>query len=155
MSAHGFRIAEDGQFVPLYPHPVSGTANSDIFSMAQHHHASILLRLGSVVNTALVVTLKRSDDFSSSNTTAIDFKYYVYASGTDVHTGINSSNSSLTIASGSTGKTYLLEVDSQDMSEDAANLTVTVDGSLNTVTDCFAILSGSRYAEDQAPTVLS
>ncbi len=155
MGAHGFRVAEHGHFVPLFTSPVSGTAVTDIFSMGEHSHASIILRLGSVVNTALVATLKRSDDFSSTNTTAIDFKYYVYASGTDVHTGINSSASSLTIASGSTSKTYIIEVDAQEMSADAKNLVLDFNGSLNSVVDCHAILSGSRYAEDQRPTVLS
>lgn len=156
MSAKGFNVAEQGHVVNLLS-PVSGVSGTatDIFSMKNHAHASIIITQGAV-GTATTVTVKRSDDFSSSNTTAIGFRYYVESTAGGDTLGAYATASTAGFALASAVNVFaVIELDASEFTASSPNCLVSFASGAGNLTSVVAILSGSRYAEDQSATAIA
>ena len=153
MSSKGMNLAEECKVVPLL-HPVSGTATTDIINMKNYQHASIILVQG-VAATATTVTVKGSDDNASTTTSAISFQYYSEAtSGVDILGARTSAGTAgFSMTSGS-NQFSVIEVDASELPSGQSFLLVDMT-SADSLISAVAVLSGARYANDQAPTVQS
>jgi len=146
-----FNVGEDGHVVALL-HPISGTSNGDIFSMANYSHCSIILTQG-VAASACTVTIKRCDDYSASNSTAINFASYSEATSGGDTLGARASGSSLSITSGS-NQIHVIEIDSDQLTASSSKIQLNV-SSANSLISAIAILSGARYGSEESPTAIA
>lgn len=151
-------IAECCHTVSIIPPQGSGAAtiDSDVFSMKDASHASIILTVGAQAG-AFDVDLVACDDFTPSNTTAIGFRL---AKET---TALGDTLDSLT-ATASTGFSsaatdnciYIIEVDAEDLPEDKVNLQLKLSALDNTTyVSAVAILSGLSYQGDTTRTQIA
>jgi len=152
MGARGFNVAEEGHVVSVYP-PASGVGNGDVFSMENYNHASIIITQG-VAASATTVTVKRCDDFTPSNSTAIYFSYYQETTSGGDTLGARGSAASLSMTSGSK-QIVVIEVDADQLISSSPNIYVQSSGGTKNLTSIVAILSGARYASDQSATVIA
>ena len=154
----GITIAEELHVVNILP-PVdlNGSAkNSDVFDMENYAHATIIIQAG-VTGAAFTVTVEECDDFVPTTVTAI--AYAVYKEETDagdtlgVRTAVAAAGFA---ASLNNNIMYVIEIDARQLTDGRAKLRVAfTDPAAATVASAVAILSGSRYAQDQSPTAIA
>ena len=152
-----FYLANDGHLVQaLAPVNINGGANSDVFSMENWQHASIIIGFG-VVGASTTITLLECDDFTPTNSTAIAFNYYseTTAAG-DTLGGKTAATTSGITGSTNNGIFYVLEVDSAELTDGYPNLRVSFsDPGASVLASVHAILSRGRYAKDQSVTAIA
>lgn len=152
-----FVTAEEGHVVlALPPQDIAGGAQSDVFSMEEWQHATILVVLG-VTGAASTVKVQACDDFTPSNTEDIAFAVYKEeTAGGDVlgareaiaDTGFDTSTEDNVF--------YAIEVDAAELPDDKPNLRLDLsDPGVATQAAVIVILSAGRYAGPESPTVLS
>lgn len=153
----GTVIAEEDHVVNILP-PVDlngGVVNSDVFSLKNHAHATIIIQLGVVAVST--VTLEECDDFVPTNTTAIAFSLYLEETADgdtlSARTAITSAGKAMT----ANDKTfYVIEVDAEELSAGRPNLRLVFsDPSAGAIVSAVAILSGARYGVEQSATAIA
>lgn len=153
-----FYTAQEGHVVNIIaPIDINGAgASSDVFSLENYSHASIILTLG-VTGAASTVTLKECDDFTPTNSTAIAFSYYAETTaGGDTLGAKTAATTSGFATSTNDGVIYVIEVDAADLSDGYPALQlVMTDPSAATLVSAVAVLSGARYASDQSATAIA
>jgi hypothetical protein len=157
MSAKGFVLAEEGHVVQaLAPVDCNGGKSSDIWSMANYSHASIVLLLG-VTGGATTVTVEECDDFTPSNSTAIAFSYYAETTAAGDTLGARTAATTAGFAASTNdGVFYVIEIDASQLTDGYPNLRVVLsDPSGATFGSITAFLSGSRYGEEQSATAIA
>jgi hypothetical protein len=158
----GCNIAEMMHVVNLLP-PIdvdtaSGVTHSEIFSMKNYAHATIIVQLGVTPADGGNITVEECDDFVPTNSTAIAFSYYGET------TALGDTLGARTAAVAETGIDvsandnimYVIEIDASQLSAGYPNLCIVWSnpgGSL--IASAVAILSGSRYAGDQSATAIA
>lgn len=155
--AKGFHVGVEGHVVnALPPVDINGGANSDVWSMAEHSHVSIVVLLG-VTGAATTITVEECDDFTPSNSAAINFEYYQEETDSgDTLSARQSATTSGFAASANDNIMYVIEVDASELSAGYPNLRVVFsDPSAQTFASVAAILSGARYAKAQSSTVIA
>lgn len=155
----GTNIAEEFHVVNIIP-PVSITAAklSDVFSMKNYSHATIIVTCGATDADAGFITIEECDDFTPTTDTAIDFYYYAE------ETAAGDTLGARTLAVAATGIdvsandniTYVIEIDAAQLSDGYPNLQLkwSIPGGA-TLVSAVAILSGSRYGGDQSATAIA
>lgn len=151
-------IAEEGHVVNIIPPvDINGAAkNSDVFSMKNYSHATIILTLG-VTGAASTVTLEECDNFTPSTATAIAFKYYAETTDAGDTLGARTAATSSGFATSTNNNiTYVIEVDSSELTDGYPCLRLAMsDPSASTIVSAVAILTGARYGGDQSATVIA
>jgi hypothetical protein len=158
----GFNIAELGHVVNILP-PIdidtaSGVAASEIFSMKNYAHATIIVQCGVTDADAGNITIEKCDNFTPDNDTAIDFYYYAET------TALGDTLGARTLAEAATGIDvsandnifYVIEIDASEL--DADNPCLVLKWSNpggSTIASAVAILSGSRYAGTLSATTIA
>lgn len=155
-------IAEQAHVVNILP-PIdvdtaNGLAHSEIFSMKNYSHCTIIVQCGVTDADAGFITLEECDDFTPTTDTAIDFYYYaeetalgdtlgartkaVAATGIDV----SANNSTL----------YVIEIDADDLTDGypCLDLKWSNPGG-STIVSAVAILTGARYAKPESATSIA
>lgn len=153
----GIVIGEDLHIVlATAPVDIDSGVSSDVWSMANHAHVSILVLLG-VTGGATTITVEECDDFTPSNSTAIAFSYYAETTaGGDTLGARTAATTSGFAASTNDGVFYVIDVDASQLSDGRPNLRVVAsDPSGATFGAIVAILSGSRYAQEQSATAIA
>jgi len=154
----GFVLAEQGHVVQgLAPIDIDSAAlNSDVWSMGDYGHASIIIGLG-VTGAAATVTLEECDDFTPSNSTAIAFDYYAEAVAGGDTLGARTAAAAAGFATATTdGIFYVIEIDASALTDGFPNLRVALtDPGTATFAQITVILSGSRYAEAESATAIA
>ena len=153
----GIVIAEECHVVnALPPVDVGGAAKtSDYFSMENYAHATIIITMGVVGNDTLI-TVEESDDNAGSTTTAIAFARYEEKTAA----GDTLSTRTATTASGfqtgtNNSTTFVIEIDAAELTDGYPYLVVKTDNAAAALISVVAILSGSRYAQEQTPTAIT
>lgn len=154
----GIYLAQEAHTVNIIP-PVDingAGASSDVFSLKNHQHATIILTLG-VTGAASTVTLKECDDFTPSNSTAIAFSYYqeTTAAGDTLSTKQSATTAGFATSTNDS-ITYVIEIDASQLTDGYPCLQlVLTDPSAATLVSAVAVLSGSRFAQDQNATAIA
>ena len=157
MSAKGIYLAQAAHgFQALAPVDINSGKTSDVWSMANHAHATISILLG-VTGGATTVTVEECDNFTPSNSTAIAFSVYKEeTAGGDTLGPLVAATSSGFAASTNDGIFYRIEIDASQLSDGRPNLRVVLsDPSGATFGAIWVELTGPRYAGDQNATVIA
>lgn len=152
-----FNLGEQGHVVNILP-PQSqvGALESDVFSMENYSHATILVTAGSTDADAGNITIEECDDFGPSNSTAITFAYY---SETADSGDTLSARTAATVAgidvSANDNVMYVIEIDAAELTDGypALRLCWSAPGGAQVVAAA-AILSGARYAGEASATAI-
>ena len=153
----GIVVAEELHVVlATAPVDVNSGVSSDVWSMANHSHVSILVVLG-VTGGATTITVEECDNFTPSNTTAIAFSYYKEeTAGGDTLGGRTAATTAGFAASTNDGVFYIIEIDASQLSDGRPNLRVVAsDPSGATFGAIIPLLSGSRYAQPESATAIA
>ena len=154
----GIVVAED-MHVVLATAPVDingGATTSDVWSMANHAHASIIIMLG-VTGATATVTIEECDNFTPSNTTAIAFASYseLTAAGDTLGARTAVTSAGFT-SSANNGVFYVIEIDASQLTDGRPNLRVVIgDPSSATLYGVVVLLSGGRYPQPESATAIA
>ena len=154
----GINLAEQGHIVNILPpQSISGAATSDVLTLKNYQHVTLLVTAGSTNADAGNITVLECDDFVPSNSTAIVFSYYKEetAAGDTL-----SAKQTATVAgidvSGNDNITYVIEIDASQLTDgyDCLQLAWSAPGGA-TLVSAVAVLSGARYAGSESPTAIA
>lgn len=162
---NGFNVAENGHVVQLIiPHDLNGADHhSDVFSMENYGHASIIIQIGAASRAAGVITVESCSALGGGGTnTKIDFNAYkcetAYGSAADDVLGAKvavDDTTGIVPPAASTGIFYVIELEaSQLVDGDVGFRLDIVDPAAASIISAVAILSGARYGGPQSPTVV-
>jgi len=152
-----FRVAERGHVVQaMAPQAINTGVNSDVFSLKNYAHASIIVAVGAV-GTDITLTVEECDDFTPSNSTAIAFNYYVSdaANGDTIGAKTAATAAGITIlATGGDNKFVIIEIEDQELTDGFPALRVVTSASAGTnLMAIAAVLSGQRFGTE--PTAIA
>ncbi len=155
----GINIAENCHVVNILPpQSIADATTSDVFTLKNHSHATIIVTAGSTNADAGNITIEECDDFTPTNDTAIDFYYYAEETAAGDTLGARTKAEAATgiDVSGNDNITYVIEIDAAELSEGYPNLILkwSAPGGA-TLVSAVAILSGSRYASEQSATAIA
>lgn len=134
----------------------AATLNSDVFSMKDASHATIILQIG-VQAGAASFTLSACDDFTPSNETAIAYRLAKETTALgdtlDALTAVAATGS---VTAATSNIMYVIEVDAEDLPEGKPNLRLKLaDLDNTTYVSVVAILTGLSYAGDANRTQIA
>lgn len=149
----GWNLPEMGHIInALPPVDMNGGVNTDVWSMRDHAHASILIQVG--VSTGAVPTFKLQacDDFVPSNTTDLPFNVYKCETAADDQFGSKVAVANTGVAMSTNNSImYVIEVDASELPDGKPNLRVALsNSSASAIGSVAVVLSGARYANDQS-----
>ena len=124
----GITIAEECHVVnATAPIDINGAgASSDVFSLKNYAHATIICTLG-VTGAAATLTVKECDDFTPSNSAAIPFDHYAEttAGGDTLATRASATSAGITTSTND-GIMYVIEIDASQLTDGYPNLQVCI-----------------------------
>lgn len=158
MSRVGMVLAQEAHIINiLSPQDVSAGVSSDVFSLKNYSHATIIVTAGSTNADAGNVTIEECDDFVPTTDTAITFDYYKEeTAGGDTLSGKQSATTAGIDVSGNDNITYVIEIDASQLSDGFPNLYLKWSACGGaTLGSAIAILTGPRYGGDQNATAIA
>lgn len=141
----------------LPPQSISGATNSDVFSMRNASHVSIVVTAGSTNADAGNITIEECDNFVPDNSTAIAFAYYAEeTAGGDTLGARTAATVSGIDVSGNDNIMYVIEIDAEELTEGypCLRLAWSAPGGA-TVVSAVAHLSGYAYKGKSQPTEIA
>ena len=151
-------IAEELHVVNVLPPvDITGGAAGDVFSMAKHGHATIIVQIGVSAAAFTKIIVNECDNFAGDNPVAIPFRLYAEETAAGDTLGARED-------AASAGKTpsandnimYVIELDAAELSEAKPYVELSLTNGANSViASAVALLSGARYAGDQSGTVIA
>jgi len=154
----GINLAEEGHVVNILPSQnVDGGAVSDVFTLEDYAHASIIVRTGgNTVGASVRVTVDECDDFTPTNSTPIAFGYYRERTTTGDTLEARGTATAAGLRVGATVSQFaVIEIDDSELTDGYPSLQVTVeDPGAVTYVDIIAILSGARYQKATTKTAI-
>jgi len=154
----GITIAEQCHVVNILPpQDVAAGVSSDVFSMKNYSHATIIVTAGSTDADAGNVTIEECDDFTPTNDTAIAFAYYAETTaGGDTLSARTAATTAGIDVSANNNITYVIEIDAAELSEGYPNLILKWSACGGaTYGSAVVILSGARYAGTESATAIA
>ena len=152
----GFCIAEQGHVVQLIaPVNITAAATSEVFSMENWAHATIIVYGGAGSSTT--ITVSECDDFTPTSSATITYAYTqeTTAAG-DTQTAALAAAGTAGIGIGAASGVYtIIEIDADELTDGMPCLQINLtDPGAGKVVCATAILSGGRYQEDVTATVI-
>ena len=141
----------------LPPQSIEGAVTSDVFSMKDASHATIIVTCGATDADAGNVTIEECDDFTPTNDTAIAFKYAAETTAAgDTLGALTAATTAGIDVSANDNITYVIEIDAEDLSEGFNNLILkwSAPGGA-TLVSAVAVLTGLSYQGDQNRTQIA
>lgn len=151
-------IAEYDHVVNILPPQAQTTAvTSDVFSMKDASHVTIIVQAGSTDADAGNITVLECDDFTPSNSTAIAFKYAAEETDSgDTPDALTWATTAGIDVSANDNIFYIIEIDADELTEGYNNLQLawSIPGG-SQVVSAVAVLSGLCYKGDQNRTQIA
>jgi hypothetical protein len=156
----GFVIAEQAHVaMGLYPISANGLTTLDAVNMENYGHLTAIVATGALNGADLVVTASASTNNAAGGAEVIPFHYYQETTAsTDVlGARVLNSTTALTFGNSAVNNQFaVVELDAAELPEGKPWVNLNLNGAATTTpTAVTYILSGSRYAGAQSPTVLS
>jgi hypothetical protein len=154
----GINLAEQCHIVNILPpQDVDTGKTSDIFSMANYAHATIIVTCGSTNADAGNITIEECDDLDGTNGAAIGFSYYKEeTAGGDTLSAKQTATAAGIDVSGNDNTIYVIEIDASQLSAGYPCLCLKwSDPGGATFGSAVAILSGARYAGSESATAIA
>jgi len=154
----GINIAETCHVVNILPPiDITGGATSDVFSMENYSHASIIVQVGVSAAAFTKLIVEACDNFTPSTHTDMAFNVYKEEtdSGDTLGTRVAVAAAGVT-PSANDNIMYVIELDAAELGDGTDKLRLEITNGVNSViASAVAILSGSRYAGDQSATAIA
>ena len=157
MSAKGFYVAQEGHIVnALPPIDISSGKFSDVWSMKNYQHCTIIVQVGVSAAAFLKIIVNACDDFVPTTRTALAYTLF----SEETAAGDTLAAKEAVAAAGKTPSAndtimYVIEIDASELPAGSPNLEVSLTNGVNSViASVVAILSGARYAEDLSATAI-
>jgi hypothetical protein len=166
---NGFSISEAGHVVNILPPvDITGGKTAQAFSMANYKHASIIIQIGVSAAAFTKILLNLCSDAAGSNPVALPFNLYtqeVAGASKDVLSAIQNIAAAGYTPSANDGIFYVIEIDANELEaaiagalsgtlgQDSYLQLQLTNGANSVIASAVAVLSGSRFAEAQSPTV--
>lgn|ERR1019366_864761 len=153
-----FYSAQDGHHLQLIaPKDITGGALSPAFAMKLYAHASILIAVGASAAAFTKIIVNECTDAAGDGATAIPFDLFkAETANTDVLSARTAVLAAGFAPSAVDDIFYVIEIDANQLDQGFPYLQLSLTNGTNSViAHAHAILSGSRYAGDQSPTVLA
>jgi hypothetical protein len=153
-----FNVAEDGHVINLLP-PIDingGIVTTEVFSMRDHAHVSIVIQQG-VVAASSTVTVEECDNFTPTTHPAIVFNYWAetVALGDTLAAKAAATVAGIALPTNNT-TFYVIEIDAAQLSDGYPNLRLSFSNpGGSAIVSAIAILSGSRYAQESSRTAIA
>lgn len=155
----GFNIAEQGHVVNVLPPvDISGGATGDRFKMTNYGHASIIVQVGASAAAFTKILVNECDAASAGNSNAIAYSVYKEETAAgDTLGGRTAVTSAGLTPSANDNIFYVIELDARELSDgfEWVEVSLTNASGNSVVASAVAVLSGSRYAEDQSATAIA
>lgn len=156
----GINIAEQGHVVNVLPPiNIAGGKTGDRFKMNNYGHATIIVQLGVSASAPTSITLKAADAASAGNTADIGFDYYAEttAAGDTLSGKTTVDTNGLTTVTANDNTMYVIEIDAAGLPEGKPWVEIALNNASgnSVIASAVAILSGSRYANDQSDTAIA
>lgn len=151
-------IAEEMHVVNILPpQDVDSGKTSDIFSMKNYAHATIIVQCGATNADAGNITIEECDDLDGTNDTAIGFSYYKEeTAGGDTLSAKQTATAAGIDVSANDNTIYVIEIDASQLSAGYPCLCLKwSDPGGATFGSAVAILSGARYAGSESATAIA
>ncbi len=155
----GINLAEQCHvFVPLSPTDISGGRTSLTFSMENYAHASLIVAIGASASAFTSIVVNECTSSAGAGATPIAFNSYkqeATVSGDVLGARVAVAAAGITPAAVD-GIFYVIEIDASALSDGSNWIQVVCANGVNSVIAAIVgVLSGSRYAGAQSPTVTS
>jgi hypothetical protein len=151
-------LAEQAKIIPIiYPWGSNAaTKDSDVFSMKNASHATIILTVG-VQAGSFTAILYECDNFTPSNATAIAARIYKEETADSDTLADGVALAATGVATAATSNIhYVIEVDAEDLTEGYPNLQLRLSDLDNTTyVSAVAILTGYAYQGKSQPTEIA
>lgn len=151
-------LSQESHIVPIiFPQgSAAPTINSDVFSMKDASHATIILTIG-VQGGAASFTVVAGSNFTPSAEVAIGYNQAAEVStGGDTLGALAAVAATGTVTAATNNITYVIEVDVEDMPEGYPNLQLKLaDLDNTTYVSAVAILTGLSYQGDETRTQIA
>lgn len=154
----GQYLAQSGHIAPLvYPIDETGGKTATPFSMAKYAHATIIIMIGVSAAAPGAITLSACSDVGGDGATAIAFNVFKGETTNSDVLGARTAVTSAGFTPPATDKIfYVIELDAQQLPQGLPYVQLVEADATNSVIDAaVVILTGSRQAADQSPTVLA
>lgn len=165
MGSKGFYLSQDGHLVQLFePANHTGAENSKVFRMKEYNHATIIISYGATPAADGVITVESCDAIGAGGTnTAIPITYYKCildfegALGDVLGTATSPALAATGMIPTATANTmYVIELEaSQLIQGDVGFRVCQANPTGDSIMSGIAILSGSRFGQDQSRTVIA
>ena len=151
-------MAEEAHIINILPpQDVSGGVTSDVFSMKNASHCTIIVTAGSTHSDAGNVTIEECDDLNPTTDTAIAFNYYAEETAAGDTLGDRTAATTAGIdVSENDNITYVIEIDADELTEGypCLELKWSACGGA-TYGSAVAILTGYAYQGKDQPTEIA
>ena len=149
-------LAEQGHIVNILPpQDVAAGLSSDVFSMKNASHVTIIVQCGATDADAGNITIEECDDFTPTNDTAISFNHYKEETAAGDTLGARTYAAAIDV-SANDNTTYVIEIDADELSEGYPNLILKWSACGGaTYASAVAILSGYAYQGKDQPTEIA
>ncbi len=158
MGAKGLVLAEEAHIINILPPvDITGGATSDVFSMGDYAHATIIVQVGVSAAAFTKLIVEECDDFTP--TTHTDIAHYIYKEETA--SGDTLGARTAVAAAGTTPSAndnifYVIEIDASELTDGYDKLRLEITNGVNSViASAVAILSGARYQPAGSVTAIA
>ena len=151
-----FNVVEMGHVVTLIAPVSAGVAlTSDIFSMANWEHASIIVSAGA--GSGLTVTLYECVGFGATGATLIGYQYAQeeVAGGDTLGAALTAAGTGGVSMTSASGIFMVIELDHDQLSDGYPCVRLNTSAAAARLVGATAILSGGRYQEDITATAIA
>lgn len=156
----GFNIAEEAHVaVGSYPISANGVTTLDAVNMENYGHLSAIITTGATNGGAITVTAYNSSDAAATGAAVIPFNYYLETTASTDVLGAKTLNSTTALAftnDSISNQMAVIEIDASELTDGKNWFNLTLSGATTTTPiSVVYVLSGSRYAGPESPTVIA
>ena len=155
----GINLAEQGHIVNVLPPiNVAGGVTGDRFRMKHHGHASIIVQFGVTAEAAEKIIVLECDAATGGTVTDIPFNVYKEETGGGDTLGARTAVAATGLTPVDTDDVfYVIEIDARALSDgfEWIELAIQAGTGASILVSAVAVLSGSRFANDQNQTAIA
>ena len=155
----GINHAEQGHVVnALPPVDINGGASSDIWSMKNYGKATIIVSVGVSAAAFTKIVVNECTAADGSGRTAIAYSVYKEETAAGDTLGERTAVAATGVTpSANDNIMYVIDLDARELSADSpwVEVVLTNASGNSCLASVLAVLTGSRYGEDQSPTALA
>lgn len=155
MGAHGITLAEEGHFVTLFaPDAWSSAASSEVFSMENWSHATIIVSKGA--GSAVTIILENCTAFAGTGAATMAFDYYTETTAAgDTLSARTAATTAGVALDTDTGTLLIIEIDDDELPDGSPYVRIKHDAAGAIDFGAMAVLTGGRIQQSEGLTAIA